>query len=473
MSESQESILLELERKMQSIKVASYFIGQYYFAVNTRKSRIQFDLLPDSTIDLEIQQKMQRENIISLFHEYIHYIHEISTVVGNVGLGLDVCLKSIFSNYFDMDLQSCKHLGVDRTDRARFSKFCKIYTTTEIFLGAVEQDTTILQVLNIHSQLQNIDFPVGDDLTEFPIDLVTIEVQVHENGQYKNRNLFFGKFFIYEGLAYELDRELERQLTGSETIRDHLRFSEYTLLRLVAKFIFPEIDTQTFLSLASLSLSYIDCGNSFIRMLRKMKESFDEGNDINITLTDLKNHVREILFNKYEHFRDSYSEIVSVFEHRTQLKRAFSIIGENAKSGYRERIKKPDFEVEYIFSGRYQELLDIIPVCDYMYTFLDEEEFNRDFLGTTSLNKKDSSACKVLIAYDHYQTAHSINSTDEVEQTRHTKCPFYTCCNLSLRQAHAGICSEKPWRIFEISSQSDRQYCWYGQAVGEFKGHSE
>ena len=123
--------------------------------------------------------------------------------------------------------------------------------------------------------------------------------------------------------------------------------------------------------------------------------------------------------------------------------------------------------------GEYLKLPDLIPVCDYMYIFRDAEEYMRDFLGSASFTDEQSQALKILIAYDHYQKAHWLKSTKEIEKIEKSKCPFFSCCNLSYRKTHEKICAEKPWRIFEVSFNSDKQYCWYGQAVGEFKGPNE
>ena len=187
----------------------------------------------------------------------------------------------------------------------------------------------------------------------------------------------------------------------------------------------------------------------------------------------MKRETSDILVSKLVDFNEAQDEIVDVFKKRRQLYKAFFTITEEAKRGYLIRSESPIFEVDLIIKGDYLKLLDMIPVCDYMYIFKDVEEYMRDLLGTASFTDEQSQALKVLIAYDHYQKSHWLKSTIEIEKKEKYKCPFFSCCNLEYRKTYEKICAEKPWRIFEISYNSDKQYCWYSQAAGEFKGPNE
>ena len=131
------SSLERLYLQFKADAAASYFVGKYYFAINTGKDRGEFGIPLKESIKDDVQIKMQAANIIPIFHEYIHYIHEISTVIGNIGLGLDVYLKSIFSNYFYSNLNSAEHKGIDKMDSVRFDIFCKLFATKEVINGTV------------------------------------------------------------------------------------------------------------------------------------------------------------------------------------------------------------------------------------------------------------------------------------------------------------------------------------------------
>ena len=69
-------------------------MGKYYFTIATNKKRIEAGLTETNTeLAPIILRQLQKENYSALFHEYIHYLHELSTVIGNVGIGIDLSWK--------------------------------------------------------------------------------------------------------------------------------------------------------------------------------------------------------------------------------------------------------------------------------------------------------------------------------------------------------------------------------------------
>ncbi|NOT52217.1 MAG: hypothetical protein HOP10_13165 [Chitinophagaceae bacterium] len=465
--------LEELNSRFKKDIAATYFISKYYFSVNTNKLRADIGLLPEQEIDLVLQRKIQAQNFTSLFHEYIHYIHEISTVIGNIGLSLDLILKSIFSNYFSSHLDNCEYNGFDFSNRELLDKYSKIYATKEVINGGGILEGFLIDINLFLLKRQDVYLLDGNNLISIKIIVPMVNSKLFINGTYKAVQLPFGKFYIYEGMAYELDRIVHKQVNELSDIKDELRSTEYTVLRSLAKFIYPDIDTECYLVAASLSLSYLDSGSVFISFIEKIKAAIEGGITKQEILVILKTETGAILISKLNDFNEAQDEIMEIFKKRKQLYKAFSTITEEAKKGYLLRCKYPAFEIDFVISGDYIKLPDLVPVCDYMYIFKDTQEYMRDFLGTASYTDEQSQALKVLIAYDHYQKAHWIKSTKEIEKIEKSKCPFFSCCNLAYRKNNESICAEKPWRTFEISYNTDKKYCWYGQAVGEFKGPNE
>ncbi|NOT90777.1 hypothetical protein [Ferruginibacter sp.] len=462
-----------LEKQFKKDTAATYFISKYYFSVSTNKFRSEYGLVPGEEINLMLQKKLQAQNFTSLFHEYIHYIHEISTVVGNIGLSLDLILKSIFSNYFGTQLDNCEYNGFDFSNKDLLDKFSKIYATKEVINGGGILEGILLGIDSFSLTQQDAYLLDGTDLVNFKIDIPLIKINLFKEDQYKDTFLPFGKFYIYEGLAYELDRIVNQQISGLSEIKDELKATEYTILRSLSKYLYPNIDKECFLVAASLSLAYLDSGNVFISFVKRLKTEVEAGGNKDDILYKLKCETSEVLVSKLVDFNEAQEEIVQIFKKRKQLYKAFTIVTEEAKKAYLLRCESPTFEVDLVFKGEYLKLPDLLPVCDYMYLFKDADEYMRDLLGTASFSDEESQALKVLIAYDHYQKAHWINSTNQIEKTEKNKCPFFSCCNLEYRKTQEKLCAEKPWRLFDISFNTDKQYCWYGQAVGEFKGPNE
>ncbi|WP_078350054.1 hypothetical protein [Mucilaginibacter pedocola] len=92
-----------------------YFKNQYYFRINTRRFRHEVGLKPvDLYLPEPVQKQLQQENLPALFHECLHYLHEISTVIGNVSMGLSMAMKACFTSWLDKSLVSARSEGLVR-----------------------------------------------------------------------------------------------------------------------------------------------------------------------------------------------------------------------------------------------------------------------------------------------------------------------------------------------------------------------
>jgi hypothetical protein len=466
-----ESLLARLQTQDQW---GTYYMGKFYFTIHTNKEKKEVGLVNDKNeLDSEVQMRLQWENYPALFHEYIHYLHELSSVVGNLGFGLNLCARSIFTNWLDLNPKSAITQGYTSNSDVFIQKYVKATTTKDILFG--DSNTALvgrfIEVKSIDYLEQVAYIPFENDFQEIRLNIPKIGFTQYAGNKIKLEYILFGKYFIYEGLAYELDRLVDQQVRGLEKIEDNARGTEYTVLRRLAQYIFPNIDKKTYLCLASVSLQYIDCGNTFISLTNQVKSDCDLGFSQEECINTLKAQTKSLLIGQRNEFIEAQEEYKVIFLKRQQLYKAFGYLINKMQLLYDERIKNPTFEVDYVFDGKHRELLDIAQICDYMYLFNDKIDYMRDFLGT-SMDIETSTALKALLSSEDYYSAHKVFATVNVEKTEHT-CPFYYCCDLQLRKSNASICKEKPWRIYEVSSHSDHQYCWYGQGVLETKGINE
>lgn len=474
-----ENIIFLLNRIIGQRTWGTYHLGQYYFKINTNRTKEYFGGYgSDENINEEVQRTLQNENYAAIFHEYIHYIHEMSTVIGNVCLGLEISAKSIFSNNFDKELKSSE--VNDTIDPKQIELLSKIFHTQYIILGDSFdkfENRRLINISNIQSDLIEISVPYDVGLMSFEIEVPKLEFCFSENQIASQDSLLFGKFYIYEGIAYELDREIDKTHRRLEVIDDSLRNTEYTVLRSLSKYIFPDVEKKIYLSLASMALQHLNCGTTFILFLKRVKEDVANGINQSDSLNRIKKEVSNMLLLKQVDFNEAQDEYQKVFLKRTQLYKAFGYITDKTKSLYSKRVLNPTFEIDMVFSGNIDSLVTVTEMCDYMYVFEDVEPFMRDYIGTT-IDLETSKALKTLISYDHYHKLHLISGTKKIEARPENikgerKCPFFHCCNLTLRGENSEICQNKPWRIFEVSAKTNGLYCWYGTGVAEFKSHTE
>jgi hypothetical protein len=448
----------------------TYFVGRYYFSIRTDKFRSEVGLIDvQSELTDSQQRKLQYENLPAIIHEYIHYLHEISTGVGVLGFGMDLTLRSFFSNWIEPD--KYKAISNGTVDPKSIDKFVEAYTTKGIIEGSRQDsiDGKFIEVNKIESTIETIYVPSGDDLTAMEYETPIIHFTYRSNLSNKEGKLSFNKFFLYEGIAYELDRIADKKLRSVDNIDDTGTGTEYIVMRRVARFIVPGIETKTFLCIGVMALQNADCGRAFIEMLNLVREEDEMGNDHSVTIDSLKKKISEMLIIQRLNFIEGLEEFCEIFLGRQELYRAAKFLTNNMRHLYDRRIENPCFDVDLVWEDNINELIMAAQVCDYMYIFSDADLYMRDFLGT-SIAKEDSHAMKILLVHDHFFTSHQTKPTNWVEANRSHKCPFYTCCSASYRTTHESICAHKPWRIFEVSANSDNQYCLYGQGMMESKG---
>ncbi len=462
-----------LHKLQKNQKWGTYYLGKFYFTIVTNITKQEAGI-SDETMELSYEQqlKLQRVHYPALFHEYIHYLHELSTVIGNVSSMLSLVERSLFSHHFDPDLGSSLNFGLRNTPH--MDTYSKVIATQYVLNGDANEMLDrgkMIEVLEIDKVSREIFFPEGQDIRQMTIEIPRIRFSYFDQMVQTDGVLDFGKYFIYEGIAYELDRIVEMNVSQLSVINDTHAGTEYTVLRRIAHFIYPGISTRNFVTLASLSLQYIDCGTMFIQFIRKLKIETEMGISEDLIMNGIKTDTSNLLLSKQSDFNGAHDEVVQSFHSRESLHRAFTFIADQCKHLYQHRILSPSFEVDLVFENRQWDILTIANICNYMYIFKNQNEFKRDFLGT-SIDQETAKSLQILLSYADYYTAHRFRDTISVEKEQHC-CPYYYTCPLNLRREFAEICQTKPWRIFEHSFATDKQYCWYGNGVGEFKGHTK
>ena len=308
--------------------IGKYHLGRFYFTINTERTKAEVGLSESQTeLVIDQQKLLQREFLSTIIHEYIHYLHEISTVVGNMGLGMDITLRSLFSNWIEPDLAGAMTNGNSSSESLNLYSSIRV---TKDMLEGDRQDAIIGKFINvkrIDSKSEDIFIlDEEDSLVTSSYKTPIIYFDSISSSIIREEHLNFGKFFLYEGIAYELDRVVDQKLHQRATIEDSHKGTEYTVMRRVAQYIFPDVEKRVYITLGVLSLQYPECGLTFIEMLNEVKEKSILGIDQNITLDDIKNKVSQLLLNKLQEFEEQQFEYQSILLGRRQLYKAMSFL---------------------------------------------------------------------------------------------------------------------------------------------------
>jgi len=453
-----------------------YYPNRYYFTVQTGRTRSEVGLSENiKELSPERQRQLQRENYPVMLHEYLHYLQDLGTMAGQACLFYHIMTQSLFTKLAKPGMTTSVSLGSDEPYHAANS-----YYNSKIFIRTLEGcgrlPVKMHQIEKIRTKSVELKALRADKWITKTINIPEISyVQRDIKGDIRE-TIRFGSFYLYEGMAYEVD-----QIVSQRANRVATRYgtaTEYTVMRNVARYYMPDMEPRTMVSLAIMALQYMDCGATFIRFVMEVRKYTKKGMTQQAVVEMLKPDVRKHLKQYFDEFNAQIDNYRSIFFGRTSLYRAISMVGDTSISQYRKRMTHPCFEVDLIFEDKIDRLLSEVQLCDFMYIFkaqpghTEDPEFNRDFIGTAMKDMDTSIAMKVLTAFDHYACVHTVQHTEKIE-SRHsevTECPFYTTCDLTYRKEHAEICRNKPWRIYELQHNNDQEYCWYGRGVLETKG---
>lgn len=448
--------------KYRSQLFGEYLMNQYYFKVFTGQ---------DKPLPIN-QQLLQHQHMETILHEYIHYIHEISTQIGTLSLLYAVTYRSILSYYVEKRPDSSGFQ--DNISLQHVKTLEGIQETIGAMMGDdfSEVDGPITAIKGYELFKYDIEIPHGTGLVNKQIEIPVLIID--DNG--KEKNLEFSKFFLYEGLAYELEKIFQINARGKCT--DDADGTEYTVLRYFAELLAPGASLPAILTIASFALSYVNCGAMFVSYMKYLTTAGDRGETESQCLARLKERVQGEYKERNGLLEGVLEEIDDAYRGRSSLYAAFQSIKQQYIDSYKARIQNPSFEVDMVINHDIDGLLTIVPPCDYWYVFTDADEYMRDYAGTSKVHQAAgldvAEAHHVLIAQVHYSNVLFYNAIGKLNTIgpgdEAVRCPFYTACNLKFRKENPGICNSKPWETYGLSYHSDKRYCTYGSGVLQTKG---
>ncbi|GAA4203973.1 hypothetical protein GCM10022289_21050 [Pedobacter jeongneungensis] len=450
----------ELEDVLFSIGpnyLGKYLMNKFFIQIKTtfRKKDIpsyDYEKHDFSHVDQLAIQKLYQEVI---HHENIHYVHEVSTMVGITTFYFQVINRAIFTEFVNVPESS----SVEKISGEKFDMWKGINGTLFTIMGgsAVNFDNRI--VYNIQ-KIEHIDIkayaPYYEDKMDMSVPMIHYEYLEKTTGQRLTDQVFFGHFYIYEGLASNLERECAGLLGKKNPPKSKLGF-EYLLMEKVAKHIYPRIKSRDMLELASLSLSYLNAAQMFVQFVTELKAA--KGKKKNF-VEKKKNEVSYILSEKLDGVKQTLEEIAGIFDYRESFKKAVGHLTSVMLEGYKKRIENPVFEVDLTFAGEHYRMGEYVTLCDMAYELVDNDDYMKDYSGTYLAEDSLSHALRVLLCHVDYYSSF-------VKGEQNHRCPQYTFCSHERRKQKPDQCRTTPRLAFE--DMDELGACHYSLGVAYCK----
>lgn len=403
-------------------------------------------------------------NIQSLsvfFHEWIHFLHNVSTTNGLVGFSQQIVLWSNF----------------------RWSINEKGHCIGSMHRDDVESENNLRIIRHLFSRVKSGKGSIPGYINPNDISLHSYELKngVTTNGYWEVSSKIACKFMsqgaifdveigileIIESVAYMLETRLVEKMDGTPLPSPII---PYQLVYILSKGISPKLKKDE-----------IICA-----MLTALQNN-DPAAMLLVTLEEIKNRKRkkrqsilnDIAVRNIMEFKDSISEqlnqIESLFPVDEPMGDFVKLTIKRLKRNIKARIKKPFFELSIVeHTAKNPNYLN---ECIRKYGGCaliserhgDDNDVGRDVIYEFMLNEhKDdySEGLQIARSSFHFLNTHLDYSTggfvSSASITCSFKCPFFTTCEVELRKNMPDICANEPW--LSIGTKQNLG-CVYARAV--------
>lgn len=447
--------------KQMGVRYAGvYLVNKFFIKINTRRMRSEIPSydFKRHNFSNEDQITLQNENYPTLFHEYIHYVHEVSTLAGISQFYFNIFKGTIFSHFVEL-----QHPSIAKPISGPMKKiYDGLQINLEFITGGFREnvdDRIIYEVYDILFESFPAYEPADNSRHMIEVPVVYYNYVEKKTNKQKQDCVIFGKLFLYEGLAHSLDQITTDQGGGMRTPQSQIG-PEYRMLAMVAQKIFPTIDERSLLELASMSLSFFNCGNRFIRTLEEAATVPHMPGYV----FEIQNQVHAHLSSQRKGIKATLQQIKNTFRMRRELFLAASHLCKVMLEGYDQRIKNPVFEIDVTFNHQQHRLREYVDLCQMLYEFADDDDvFMRDFAGSYLPGRLGKKLLTFMCHVDYAQRPVTGNAV--------RCCPLYTFCPQNRRKEKPTQCSTQPWLAWD--DQPEYGWCEYALGVGYMSGHEQ
>lgn len=406
-------------------------------------------------------------NIGFFFHEWVHYLHNVSTLHGLSSFENAIAIWSDFrftchagtysggadSLATDVALDAAQRLSYWRASRLPSKSVFPDKPLDELRLLAVS--TLVDRIPGSKYEVVKLVCRVG--AVDRPDDEAVIVV---------------GSYEILEGVAWMLEDKLN---TALKQISARVPSSPYHIVRNLFRLRYPELSDNDIISCMLCSLQDSDPPAVLAILFEAIpKLSGDEPS----ALKELKSRARQTISSNESFAAQIIENIERRFPVDEPMARAVKSVVSTIKSNLAHRREDPFFEFSIIESVRLnlQKMDDAIKkhggCCVIQERPGEADEITRDLMYDFVTKKERDEGLEFgwrkMHAAFHFMQLHLSGQrfipTGEVPTDENTSCPFYATCNLPSRIAHATVCQQTPWKWSETQNDRDTR-CWYAAAT--------
>lgn len=405
------------------------------------------------------------------FHEYAHFLHNISTISG----------LAVFVN------------TVELWHRFRLTHGMSGFCRGSSGQSAGDQDCLKRLVNNLREMRRDNSPELKVIPNPVVINISTHELQsaVQSNGDVLATRLRYeaiieddqggtelveasiGTLELLECAAWLLEKRVVQAVDPSnQAMRP--RLFPYLIVEEFCKNEVPELDDDGVLACVLAALQSSDATSALAEVLEICRNAVVDGRGVvGVIRSCTKNALAESL----PKMEKEFAKLEKQFDGNGIMAVAIRRIVKVARRGLELRAESPFFELDWIDeiangNASLDDVMKRMPCC----AVLQENGGSKDLLQRDTLlsfltldtesHRDPEEGLRVVHSIFDYLGRHlDWNGFMSTNMVTDKPCPFYTSCDLSLRRASLGICKKTPWESADWTRWGGDGVCWYGVGV--------
>jgi len=405
------------------------------------------------------------------FHEWIHYLHNVSTVHG-------MSAYSSFIGLWNAFRHTTGELGLGQ---GRFITSSAEELKTRAYLDVIwstrrPADKPLFGEPSV-DMCRIVSCKPAGNFNGIP-DYLDVSVEVtNKLGDVVTYPKVIGPTEIVESVAYLLESHF--LVRGFNHPPSSTRVFPYHTLTLLARHIAPELDDKTVLMCGLASLQSTFPTDAVIQFLKVCHEFRKKGEDAIEWLT--VETVQQLSLNEPA-LRAGLKQIHDMFPVPGGVERAVKETVAFMEKNLDLRLDNPFFELDFVEHireagpGNFGQLMNRLVLthgicsCRQERAGFDDEIVRDDlfnFAVAASDDRLTDARLAMLASVDflisHLQADGSFRATADLQNR---KCPFFSSCRESTRRDHATDCATQPWKSVHTRPANP---CSYAQGVLHFR----
>ncbi len=446
---------------------------------------------PFFQINSQEEVESNQDDYLAVYlHEYWHYLQNISTISGIITFILMQELLALFSKTLEVcpsgKISSKGNSGLDADGQQVFANIIKMFTTIQGQMKPAGLRTKLIRDWRIGGiKKEEIELTWNSKKLlrhQLKLDLI---INYLDGSSDATVQLTVASGAIQESIAYIIERHLGAQ-NPSLLVEASPHFP-YTVLEHLVEYIVGNQNEplDIIASIGTLSLMSNNPAASLYDFLIDYRDhrhrGFGPTASLNAILKNMCDQVNEAI-NILQ--RGDLFSIEKMHMGRGLAETGAKYIVSVIRKAIQRRKEYPLFDLEFSTKNTPKQvvksvnkLLRQFPPCDVLQERSGNiDDLMRDFLGTSQLVRMQSGflpsdGIRTLQSQQHFMQQHlrtkGFIATNCIGIDGDSRCPYYTVCDLPLRQDAASVCDQSPWEHWE---RGPNQACWYSSGVASTAG---